>query len=112
MKKAEDEKLAEAQLKDKENEGNRSCSKVSNTEPENITPNKTDKPAGYFASMESLKSKRRKPSNTFKRREALNKKGWGKDDKQMTIDEFLVPKIRKQANNTRYMVMGCSDSFS
>lgn len=30
----------------------------------------------------------------------------------MTIDHFLVPKKRKQANNAKLMMMGCSDSLS
>jgi hypothetical protein len=55
--------------------------------------------------MESLKAKRRKPSNTFRRREALNKKGWGHDPNQMTMDKFLVPKRRKNLENNQLMLM-------
>lgn len=77
----------------------------SQKEVENITPDKTGNPNLYFASMESLKAKRRKPSSSFKRREALNKKGWERDDKQMTIDKFLVPKRRKRVENNQLMLM-------
>ena len=72
---------------------------------EQITPNKVSKPSNYFASMESLRAKRRKPGFTFKRREALNKIGWGKDDKQTTLDKFLVPKRRGKAEDTNFMLM-------
>ena len=75
------------------------------TVKEQITPNKVSKPSNYFASMDSLRAKRRKPGITFKRREALNKKGWGKDDKQQTLEKFLVPKMRKKADDTNFMLM-------
>ena len=77
----------------------------SQKEAENITPDKTGNPNVYFASMESLKAKRRKPGSSFKRREALNKKGWAKDDKQMTIDKFLVPRRKKRVENNQLMLM-------
>ena len=79
--------------------------KDKSTVKEQITPNKVSKPSNYFASMDSLRAKRRKPGFTFKRREALNKKGWGKDDKQQTLEKFLVPKMRKKADDTNFMLM-------
>ena len=59
--------------------------------------------------IEFLKSKKKHP---FKRRESLNKKGWKHDASQKKLDEFLVPKKRKKIEDSRFMMMGCSDSFS
>lgn len=101
-----------AKLEDSKDENSKSGLKGSKNELDNITPNKKDKEEPYYASMESLKAKRRKPSNTFKRREALNKKGWEKDDNQMTMDKFLVPKRKKKVEENRFMMMDCSDSYS
>lgn len=74
--------------------------------PDTITPNKLDRHSSYFASIDVLRGKSRKPIGSFKRREALNKKGWGKDENQMTIDQFLVPKRKKKLENTKLMMMG------
>ena len=79
---------------------------------ETITPDKYDYQNNHYASMESLKARKRRPSSTFKRREALNKKGWDKSSDQLTMDKFLVPKKRKKVDNAKFMMMGCSDSYS
>ena len=42
----------------------------------------------------------------------MNKKGWKHDASQKKLDEFLVPKKRKKIEDSRFMMMGCSDSFS
>ena len=55
-----------------------------------------------------MKSKKKQP---FKRRESLNKRGWHNDSSQKRIDEFLVPK-RKKKGSDKFMMMGCSDSYS
>lgn len=78
-------------------------------EVEIITPDK--KEYGKFSShgLEALKSKKKQ---AFKRRESLNKTGWNQDKTQMKIDQFLVPRKRKRIDDTRFMMMGCSDSYS
>lgn len=80
-------------------------------EGETITPDKKDYKEGSFTGIESLRSKSRRPVNTFKRREALNK-GWTADSSQMTLDKFLVPKRKSKADNNKFMMMSCSDSYS
>jgi hypothetical protein len=77
-----------------------------------ITPDKVSKPSNYYAGVESLRGKKRKSITSFKRREALSKKVWKKDDKQMSIDNFLVPKRKKKTESNQLIMMGCSDSFS
>lgn len=81
-------------------------------EPEVVTPNKVPKSKSYIANMDSLRNKRRKPISSFKRREALNKQGWGKENNQMTMDKFLIPRRKKKTENTSFMMMDCSDSYS
>ena len=81
-------------------------------EPEVVTPNKVPKSKSYIANMDSLRNKRRKPISSFKRREALNKQGWGKENNQMTMDKFLVPRRKKKTESTSFMMMDCSDSYS
>jgi len=76
-----------------------------------ITPNKVQKPKNYYAGVESLRGRKRKKLSSFKRRESLNKKGWNKDDSQMSIDKFLVPR-KKKVESSQMKMMGCSDSFS
>ena len=57
-----------------------------------------------------MKSKKK---HTFKRRESLNKKGWAtKETAQKKIDDFLVPRRKKKADDSKFMMMGCSDSYS
>lgn len=80
-------------------------------EAEVITPNKVGRPATYYAGVETLKGRKRKSGNSFKRVEALNKKGWGKAKNQMKIDKFLVPK-KKKTKSSKMMMMASTDSFS
>ena len=77
-----------------------------------ITPNKVPKPSNYYAGVESLRGRKRKNITSFKRREALMKKEWKKDDNQMSLDKFLVPKRKKKSESSQLLMMGCSDSFS
>jgi len=85
--------------------------KGANQEGEVITPNKVSKPRKYYAGVEALRGKK-KISKSFRRREALDKKGWGKDNNQMTIDKFLVPKRKKKVESTQLMMMTTSDSYT
>lgn len=75
-----------------------------------ITPDKVDNPNTYYAGVETLKGKKRKTANSFKRREALGKDGWEKGTKG-PMDKFLVPK-RKKVDTTDLTMMAASDSFS
>ena len=78
---------------------------------ETITPDKKDYKENPFGCMEALKSKNRRSVFGFKRREALNK-GWTNDSNQMKMDKFLIPKSRTKAENSKFLMMGWSDSYS
>lgn len=99
------QKLGEALRKEGEAQKVDNATNEPKSPPDTITPNKLDRHSSYFANIDTLKAKSRKPLGSFKRREALNKKGWGKEENQMTIDQFLVPK-RKKVENTKLMMMG------
>lgn len=78
-------------------------------EVEMITPDKKNYGKSNSHGLEALKCKKKQE---FKRRESLNKKGWSEDKGQMKIDQFLVPRKRKRIDDSRFMMMGCSDSYS
>lgn len=109
MEKSEMEKEVNLMRNQKLAANTNSKSRNQGNEVETITPDKRDYKSNQFASIDSLKARKR---SSFKRREALNKKGWGKDINQLTMDKFLVPKKRKRGDDSRFMMMGCSDSYS
>ena len=76
-----------------------------------MTPDKKDYKESKFGWIDALKSKSRRSAHGFRRREALNKV-WNNDSNQMSIDKFLVPKRKEKVENSRFLMMGCSDSFS
>ena len=75
-------------------------------ELDSVTPDKKEFGKAKLVGIENLRGRKKNSSNTFKRREALNKKGWGKQDNQMTMDKFLVPRKRKKTESSNFLMMG------
>ncbi|CAI2377053.1 unnamed protein product [Moneuplotes crassus] len=79
---------------------------------ENIPPNQAKRPRPYYVGSEALRGKKRKSKAVSKLRETLTMKSKKKDPNQMGIETFLVPKRRKKTDNSQFLMMGCSDSYS